>query len=72
MPTSMNTLIEEALVRKKVLQKDYSISQNSDSLKATPNEPVSSKSDLKNVTDLFKDNADFINYGISAMTNLFK
>ncbi|MFT4849050.1 MAG: hypothetical protein ACI83B_001588 [Sediminicola sp.] len=68
----MSILIKEPLVRRKVIQKDCSVVQNSDPLEITSNEIVSLKSDLKNATDLFKDNADFINYGISAMTNTFK
>ena len=67
----MNTLINEPLARKKVLRKDYSIRQNPAAFKVLHNDFVSSRSDLNNVTDLFKDNADFINYGISAMTSQF-
>jgi hypothetical protein len=67
----MDTLINEPVARKKVLRKDYSIRQNPAALKVLHNEFVSSRSGLNNVTDLFKDNADFINYGISAMSRLF-
>ena len=67
----MNTLINEPLARKKVLRKDYSIRQKPATLKVLHNEFVSSRSDLNNVTDLFKDNADFITYGISAMSRPF-
>ena len=67
----MNTLINEPLVRKKVLRKDYSIRQKPTALKILHNEFVSSRSDLNNVTDLFKNNADFITYGISAMGRPF-
>jgi len=65
----MNTLIREPLTREKVLRNDYSIRQNRTTLKVVHNELVSSRSNLNNVTDLFKGNADFIKYGISAMTS---
>jgi hypothetical protein len=64
----MNTLIKESLSRKKVPREDYSIPRNPTTLKLVPNELVNSRSNLKNATDLFKDNADFISYGISTMT----
>jgi hypothetical protein len=67
----MNTWIKEPLARKKALQKEYTIPQNPASLEAVPIEVINSRSNLNNVTDLFKDNADFINYGISMMTNKF-
>jgi hypothetical protein len=67
----MNTWIKEPLARKKILRKDYTIPQNPASLDAVPIDFITSKSNLNNGTDLFKDNADFINYGISKMTNKF-
>ncbi|MFT5236448.1 MAG: hypothetical protein ACI840_002020 [Ulvibacter sp.] len=67
----MNTLINEPLAKKKVLPEDYSICQNLATLKVVHNEYVNSNSDLNNVMDLFKGNADFISYGISAMTSPF-
>jgi hypothetical protein len=67
----MNTLKKEALIRKKALRKDYSIRQNRATLEVVHNEFVNSRSNLNNVTDLFKDNADFISYGISTMTSPF-
>jgi hypothetical protein len=67
----MNTLIMESLARKKVLRKDYSIRQNRASLKLVHSKFLRSRSNLINVTDLFKGNADFIKHGISAMTSPF-
>jgi hypothetical protein len=67
----MTSLIKEPLTRKKELRKDYSIHQSRATLKVVHNEFVSSRLNLNNVTDLFKGNADFIKYGISAMTNQF-
>ena len=67
----MNTLIKAPLARKKVPRKNYSIPQNHATLKVVHKEFLKPKSNFNNVTDLFKGNADFINYGISAMSNLF-
>lgn len=53
---------------KKVFRKDHRIHENRAKLELVKNEFDNSRSDLKNVTNLFKDNADFITYGISAMT----
>lgn len=53
---------------KKVFRKDHRIRENRAKLELVKNEFDNSRSDLKNVTNLFKDNADFITYGISAMT----
>jgi hypothetical protein len=67
----MNTLIKKPSSRKRAIRKDGRILQNPDGLKLVPTELISSRSNLSNVTDLFRDNADFINYGISAMTYPF-
>ena len=67
----MNNLTKEPLIKKKVFSKDYNISQNRATLNVVHNRFVSSRSNLSSVTDLFKGNADFINYGISAMTSPF-
>ena len=66
----MNTLIKAPLARKKVLRKKYNIPQNHATLKVV-HKLVDSKPNFNTVTDLFRANADFINYGISAMTNAF-
>ena len=67
----MHTLIKEPLSRRKVLREDYNIVKNQAILKVVHKEFNETSASFNHATDLFKGNADFIHYGISAMTNPF-
>lgn len=66
----MNTLVVEPVARKKVQNEYNSISEVLSSLEITFKKPNVATLDLSQAVDLFKNNADFINYGLSSMMDL--
>jgi hypothetical protein len=67
----MHTLIKEPLLQKKVLREDYKIVKEYSTLRVVHKDFLEPRTNFKDATDLFKGNADFIHYGISAMTHPF-
>ena len=66
----MNTLVLEPVSKKKVSNKNYSIPEEISSLQIVFKKPIDNTPNLDQATDLFKNNADFINYSLSSMMSL--
>ena len=66
----MNTLVMEPITKKKVQRKDHSIPEVLSSLKIVYKKPIDPTPNLDQAIDLFKNNADFIDYGLSSMMTL--
>lgn len=64
----MHTLIMEPILTKEVQNEDYSIPEVFSSLQLVFKSPIEVSPNFNEAIDLFKNNADFIEYGLSSMT----
>ena len=66
----MNTLVMEPVSKKKVQNKNYSFPEVLSSLQIVFKKPIETLPNSNQPIDLFKNNADFIAYGLDTMTDI--